>query len=291
MFILILLVLFSLFLIVRFPALRIAVFSPVKVFIHFIRDSVDYFYYKKYNLCPTGEMVCFSGLFGKGKTLSAVHTVRKLYKKYNDKKVYDPARRAFVRQKIHILSNVTFTDIPFSPLSSLAEVVSEMQLSSQIDEKEHTLTVILILIDEASVQLNSRAFKANVNPEFLNSLLTCRHYHSSFFYTSQRFNLTDKLLRDVTQRVIDCDKVWRFQIQRLYDAWTLENTSRPDEVRPLSVSGFFVLDDDYNAYNTMAVVSSLSKAWKQNDLLTEEEILLRRNYHNNNNENEEKKRK
>lgn len=36
----------------------------------------DFYYYikrKEYNVCRTGELVAYTGLFGKGKTLSAVH--------------------------------------------------------------------------------------------------------------------------------------------------------------------------------------------------------------------------
>lgn len=280
-----------LFILARFPAVRLAFFRPLSTYLAACRDFIDYIYYRKFDLCPSGDMVCFSGLFGKGKTLSAVHTVRGLYKRYNDRKVYDPARRAFVRQKVLILSNVTFKDVPYVPLNSLADIVKEMEVNEQIDKEQHTLTAIIIFIDEASVQLNSRSFKANINPEFLNMLLTCRHYHASFYYTSQRFNLTDKLLRDVTQMVVDCRKVWRFQVQALYDAWTLENTSRPDQVKPLKMGGFFVSDSDYASYDTMAVVGSLKKSWKEGDLMTDEEILNRRCYMNQNNEDKEEEKK
>ena len=206
---------------VKVPVIRIAVSHPLRSFFTSISDFVDYVYLKKYNLCPVGEMVCFTGLFGKGKTLSAVHTVRSLYRRYNNRVVYDPSQNAFVRQKIVILSNVTFNDIPFIPLTALSEVVSQLDRNVALDKQEHTYSVVLVLIDEASVQLNSRSFRSNMNADFINSLLTCRHYHASFFYTSQRFNLTDKLLRDVTQLVVDCNKIWRFQVQTLYDAWKL----------------------------------------------------------------------
>lgn len=262
---------------VKVPVIRIAVSHPLRSFFTSISDFVDYVYLKKYNLCPVGEMVCFTGLFGKGKTLSAVHTVRSLYRRYNNRVVYDPSQNAFVRQKIVILSNVTFNDIPFIPLTALSEVVSQLDRNVALDKQEHTYSVVLVLIDEASVQLNSRSFRSNMNADFINSLLTCRHYHASFFYTSQRFNLTDKLLRDVTQLVVDCNKIWRFQVQTLYDAWKLENCSDPSNVSSIRTSGFFILDSDYKAYDTLAVVSNLKKSWSDDDMLSDKEILELRN--------------
>ena len=90
--------------------------------------------------------------------------------------------------------------------------------NKNIDNEMNTRTVVLVLLDEASVQLNSRAFKTNIDPIFLNTLLTSRHYHISFLYSSQKFKLTDALMRSVTQKCINCHKVWRFMVQDVYDA-------------------------------------------------------------------------
>ena len=109
--------------------------------------------------------------------------------------------------------------------------------------REHdTLTVTLVLGDEFSVQMNSRNFKSNIDPLFLNTLLTCRHYHISMFYTAQRFGHVDALLRQVTSCVVDCNKLWRFQRQNLYDAWEVENATSPRLVSPIARRCWFVTD-------------------------------------------------
>lgn len=262
--------------VLKWPAFRLFVFNPLLDIVYGVSDIVDYIRYCGWRVCPSGSMVCFTGLFGRGKTLSAVHTVCSLYRRYNGKKVYNKKLNRWDTQRIYILSNVDLLTIPFVKLDSLAEVVSEAYSSKQYDVENKTRTCVIVLVDEASVQLNSRSFKSNISADFLNTLLTCRHYHMSFFYTAQRFNLADKLLRDVTQQVIDCRKIWRLQAQYTYDAWELENSARPDEVRPRRKGGFFILDRDYHAYDTLGVVDTLKKRTEAGDMLSEEEILSRR---------------
>lgn len=149
-----------------------------------------------------------------------------------------------------------------------------------------------MLIDEASVQLNSRNFKSNINADFLNTLLTSRHYHISMYYTSQKFNLTDKLLRDVTQLVYECNKIWRYQTQKIYDATELENATNVNQVKPIRRVGWFVRNRDYNRFDTLAVVDNLKKSFDENDFLSDREILeLRAPHYYNEMQEEKKKRK
>jgi hypothetical protein len=121
--------------------------------------------------------------------------------------------------------------------------------------------------------MNSRDFKNNFNAYFLNTLLCCRHYHISFFGTSQRFAHCDKLLRDVTRNVIQCSKFWRFQTLRYYDAWDVENAQNPELVKPRYVRCWFVRNKDYAAYDTLAVVGNLEKDFANGKLASEQDIL------------------
>lgn len=52
---------------------RLIVLHPLAVPRYGLVDLFKYFKYKQYNECKTGELVAYVGLFGKGKTLSAVH--------------------------------------------------------------------------------------------------------------------------------------------------------------------------------------------------------------------------
>ena len=108
---------------------------------------------------------------------------------------------------------------------------------------------------------------------FLNTILTCRHYYISLYYTAQRFGHVDALLRQVTSCVVECDKLWRFQRLYLYDAWDLENAANSQLVAPRGRSCWFVRNSDYAAYDTLACVGNLKKSMKAGDMMSEEEIL------------------
>lgn len=260
-----------------FVPARLMVLHPFSFLWNMIRDLVSYIIHMEWRLCKRADLYCYTGLFGKGKTLSAVHDILRMYKKYNNKKVFDFSRKKWVKQKVRILSNVRLKTVPFEYMRSLSQIVRFAETQNKLDEESGELTLLFILIDEASVQLNCRSYKDNINPEFLNTLLTCRHYHICGIYcTSQRFHLEDKLLRDVTQKVIDCRKTWRFQVNYYYDAWEMENAMNPLLLKPTRRTGFFVRNQDYSAYDTLACVEELSKSCKAADMLSDQEILALR---------------
>lgn len=256
---------------------RIIVMHPFDVFIYAFKDCYKWLRYCRWREGKMGQLIAFVGLFGKGKTLSAVHYIVSKYKKYNNRLVYDFNRQKWVTQVVHVISNVELS-IPYEHFSGLVQVVQAAQQYKQMDEENDTLTLIYILGDEFSVQLNSRKFKDNIDPLFLNTLLTCRHHHISLIYTSQRFNHVDALLRQVTSFVVSCNKTWRFMVHKQYDAYQLENATDPLLIKPMRRFGWFVRDRDYQAYDTLACVDNLSKSCQSGDMLSEDEILaLQRN--------------
>lgn len=225
----------------------------------------------QYNTCKTGELVAYTGLFGKGKTLSAVHRVVSEYARYNGRLVWCPRRKRMVTQRIHVISNVSLS-VPYEDFISLEQIVLAAERSRAYDDAHNTLTVTLVLGDEFSVQMNSRNFKTNIDPLFLNTILTCRHDYISLYYTAQRFGHVDALLRQVTSYVVECDKLWRFQRVNSYDAWDMENANSAQLVRPFFRGCWFVRDSDYRAYDTLACVGNLKKSMQAGDMMSEEEI-------------------
>lgn len=254
------------------PSFRCGVSRPVSVVCNAAKDAARYFRLKKYNLCKTGDLNIYCGYFGSGKTLSLVHKVVGLYEHYNGLPVWCERRKKWVTQRVLVLSNVTLS-IPYISLQSLSQVVAASKTNTAYDDKHDTLTITAVCMDELSLQMNSRSFKENFNAYFLNCLLCCRHYHISFYGSSQRFQHVDKLMRDVTLSVIQCRKFWRFQLNFFYDAWEMENATSPDLIRPLKKVCWFVRDKDYNAYDTLAVVDNLKKKMDDGDILTDAEIL------------------
>lgn len=250
---------------------RVIVTHPVQTIKYVCIDVYNFIRHKLFNICPDGRIIAFCGLFGKGKTLSMIHKAVALYDRYNDKIVWD-AEKGFIRQYVQLLSNVSISDRPFVEFRSLSQIVDIAEKQKHYDDKHNIRTVTIALIDEASVQCNSRNFKSNFDMVFINSLLTCRHHHIMLMYSAQRFNNVDKLLRDVTSFVYDCNKVWRVMVHRIYDAWDLENTSDVTKIKPLKRQGWFIRNSDYR-YNTLSVVDNFVKDAKSGDMISETDIL------------------
>lgn len=256
-----------------FVPFRLAILNPIATLYYGVTDFVAYMLHRKWRLLDGGILNCYGAHFGGGKTLSMAHFITRLYEKKNNKKVWDRGRKKWVTQKIHVIANFELKSIPYEKLESLSQVLACAKYNKQIDEENDTRTVTVVLIDEASVQLNSRNFKSNIDANFLNTLLTCRHYHISLWYSSQKFKLTDALMRSVTQRYINCNKVWRFMCLSVYNADEIEYASDPTMVKPLYRDGFFIRNKDYESYDTLACVDALERSAKEGDMLTEKEIL------------------
>lgn len=91
--------------------------------------------------------------------------------------------------------------------------------------------------------------------------------------TSQRSGMVDKLMRDCCNWYISCQKIWRFEILRWYDAYSIECATEPDTVPPKKRRGYFIKDNLFSNYDTYANVKALEKSCKDGDMLTEEQIL------------------
>lgn len=267
-----------LFIIWRYPAIIVCAITHIPSFLKYgVKDAIDNIKHKPGRIPKMGQCICFSGLFGMGKTLSAVHTVRMIYRAYSGTRVFCPRRKEWVTLRVNILSNVHLIGIPYIPLVGLQQVVDLSKTVQKYDDEHNTLTVSPVLIDEAGAMLNSREFKKNIDPLVLNAILTCRHANISIFYTAQRFMHVDALLRQVTSYVYECKKVWRFQFQRKYDAWALEQAQDPSKVPCMSILSWFVRDVDYNSYDTFEFVENLIKQVEEGKMISEEEIIANLN--------------
>ncbi len=255
------------------PYVRMVSFNIHYVVYYAPKDFYYWIRHKGWRNLQTGKIWCYCAPdFGGGKTLSAVNYVESLYKAFNDLIVWDFSRSKFVTQKVDVISNVNFENIPFTPLTSLSQVCDAATRCKPMDVYNNTVTCTLVLIDEASSELNSRSFKDNINPLFLKDLVTCRHNHISIYYTTQDYKLVDALLRTVTSRVIYAFKKWRLCVHYFYDPKELEIAGSYRLIKPTGSGGFFVRDKHFTAYDTYANVDKLMKRFDEGDLLSEEEI-------------------
>ena len=229
---------------------------------------VDVIVHKRWNESRAyGRIMCYTGLFGQGKTKECVRFITEHYKQYNGKMIYDPYEKEWIEQEIRVYSNVELT-IPYIQLTSLQQLVDCQGTNPGI--------VNLFLIDEASVVFNSREFKNNFSTPALNTILTSRHHKIGIFLTAQRFGHMDALLRQVTARVYECN-YWPFaRVQRIreYDAWDLENCTTLSLVKPLSTRYYFTTKKVYGYYNTLAMVSDIAKQCKDKVFATDAEVLV-----------------
>ena len=97
------------------------------------KDLYKYFKYHLFNEFQTGKLICYTALFGGGKTLSCVHYINHLYDRYNNKKLYNPIKRCWITQKVHVISNVDLK-IPYEKFTSLSQVVRVAEKFKEIDE-------------------------------------------------------------------------------------------------------------------------------------------------------------
>lgn len=248
------------------------------VLVYGVQDLIKYIKHKEWGCAPYGQIRCYiaqdSQSFGCGKTLSATKYIVDLYNTYNGKLVWNDKKKKFVKQNIHVLSNVEFNSIPYERLESLQQFVQETNEDNLLlDDENDTLTVTYMFIDEASSQLNSREFKSNFNPLFISRLLTTRHVRASIILTSQRSGMIDKLMREVTNIYIGCKKIWRFQFNYIFDAYAVECNQSTAGIRPIRVACKFVRDSDFSAYDTYSSVKTLLKDVKEGKVYSEEQIL------------------
>lgn len=252
-----------------FPFGRFFTTHVIRIVIGAVPDIIQYIHYRRWNECSSfGRIVCYTGLFGQGKTKECVRFITNQYERYNGKMIYDLEHGAWVQQRIVVYSNVDLT-IPYVKLTSLQQLVDCQYSDPGV--------VNLFLIDEASVVFNSREFKSNFSTPALNIILTSRHHKIGIYLTSQRFGHMDALLRQVTSFVYDCAFFKPLRIQRIkvYDAWECENCSNLLLLKPLRVMYHYTTNEDYDNYDTYAMVEAISKKCEDNDFYSDEQVLAR----------------
>lgn len=267
---------------------RLFVSMPVSIISYAVKDLWHYF--TRYRNIPKKSFIrVYVGLFGQGKTLSAVHDVIEFYNEYNDKMVYDDRQNKFVKQRVFILSNVNLVGVPYRKFTSMQQLINISRWRHIDDKAKGFRTITVVLGDEFSVQMNSRSFRDNLSPLALNAILCSRHAIIDRFYlTSQRFSHMDALLRQVSSEVVECTKIWRYQKNVYYDAYEYENYNH-DVLKVKENRAFFVTDELYKSYDTHQVVSQLIKATESGDLIPPDQELRLKELNNGKLEHVKKK--
>lgn len=233
--ILILIVIFLLFI---FPLTRCFILNFHYVVFYSIKDIIHYIRFKEWLKFNLYGIDMFCGMFGHGKTLSLVHRANELYQHYGD--------------KLHFVSNISLNGIPYTPLVSFEQLVDLGEIPFE-DECVGTV----VIIDEIENVLNNRNY-AKFPLAMLHTLTQQRKKKVYIMCTAQRFFMVDKLFRSITTKVIDCNKIWRFQNYCVYDAWEYECAINPKLIQPYHFGCWFVHDSDFDCYDTSEMVSKSS---------------------------------
>lgn len=256
-----------------FPAFGCALLHPFSTTGYGVVDILKYIRYKKWNDAEktVGEIACFQGLFGHGKTLSEVHYVTRLYNQYNGKMVFKDG--SWKRQNVMILSNIELTKTPYRHFVNFQQLVDICDGIKDFDEENNSYTICYVIIDEMQNVCNSRNFKSNFSSasDVLRVLTQIRKYRCSIWYTSTRFNQTDAFIRQDTMYVYNVAKYWRFQRVDKFDAWDLECSNNVQLCKPLSRSCWFIRNKDYAAYDTHALATQISQDVKSGSMIPEDQ--------------------
>ena len=100
---------------VVFVPVRLAIFHPIKTIRYAVTDTYYYFKHRDFDRYDGGLLNCYFAHFGGGKTLSASEYVCELFRKYNNKKVWDRDIKNPVL--IYGLTNVGFVAYSISSAS------------------------------------------------------------------------------------------------------------------------------------------------------------------------------
>ena len=253
------------------------IMHPRQVISNAVIDLFRYIKYKEWNrLKDYGRFDVFIAderqPFGSGKTLNAVASVLSIYNRYNDVNVFDFARGEFVKQYVHIYSNIKLCSANYIHLYSTYQLIQIANGEGIPDDgNEH---IFVFLIDELGRLFNNRDWKTNINSDFLGALLQQRKHHIIIKGTVQDYSLFDATMRKICTSVYSCSKKWRFLRLQEYYAKDLERANFNTALLQVrSQQCLFATDEVYNSYDTNEVVGNLIKEIEAGEHLNNQEIL------------------
>lgn len=161
------------------------------------------------------------------------HHVRKLYKKFGD--------------SILIISNYKLFGIPYVPLENFNQLLHFSDYGGKYQG-------FVVCIDEIEAVLSNRNYQS-FPLALLSPLCQQRKLKVKIYCSAQRWAMIDVIFRRITDRVIDCNKFWRLQSMRYYDAWDYENATSVQMIKPYGANWWFIHNSDFNAYSTEQTIT------------------------------------
>lgn len=251
-------------------------------------DIYIYIRYKKYNLAEQQNMMIFVAnpktAFGSGKTLMMCKYFYSYYKRYNNKVIYVKDEKGdYVKKIQHIVcfSNLDIKGIPTIWFDSLEMLEEWKDKKAELEQNDPDgIYKLIILTDELGAVLNSRSFKSNITNSNINTILQQRHLDVCLWVSSsQRFSFVDALYRNSIDKCITCKLCGflgykkRLLLTESYLAQDVENAGTDIKIKPIKRKCFFIVDSDYDRYDTKHMITDLIHKAKTGDLISDEEYL------------------
>lgn len=241
-----------------FSAIIESIKNAPRFWANIIKDFIRLTKNKEWNKFNYWGLHLYLGMFGGGKTISAV------------KRVYEICKR---HKGVTVLTNLNLFNFPKD--TTIIKLVNSRQILDLPDKS-------IVLIDEIGSIFNSRDFssgKKSVPKPVYQLILQCRHRRIVLFGTVQRWNLLDKQLRDIADSVTVCHSYFADPLARYttnstynaqeYDKW-FANPLLP--LRRTSYCGYVQTDDLRKRYDTIEMVEGMLEA----DYIPDEQILQNR---------------
>lgn len=241
-----------------FSAILEALKNAPRFWANIIKDFIRLTKNREWNKFNYWGLHLYLGMFGGGKTISAV------------KRVYEICKR---HKGVTVLTNLNLFNFPKD--TTIIKLVNSRQILDLPDKS-------IVLIDEIGSIFNSRDFagsKKSVPKPVYQLILQCRHRRITLFGTVQRWNLLDKQLRDIADTVTVChsylsDPLCRYTTNSTYNAQEYDKwfTNPLLPLRRTGYSAFVQTDDLRSKYDTIEMVEGMLEA----EYVPDEQILQNR---------------
>lgn len=186
----------------------------------------------KGKMFPLG-MTVYKGLQGSGKSLSLTVDAFDIKKEFPDCVVF---------------SNMFLYGIEYHLYKSVSDLIEALKFRNGSKG-------VLILIDEAQNYFNK---KSGVPLEIMSQLCQNRKNRRCILMTSQIWEDLDVMLRKQVKTVVNCSKVWKFQVNNYFDGEQLTFDKFSSEyVAPKKFTKIFKHNNFYySRYNTLEVIQT-----------------------------------
>lgn len=227
-------------------------------FVLICKDFIKWVHNRGWNDFNYWGLHLFIGMFGAGKTISAVRRCYNICKSHKG---------------VTVLTNLSLFGFPDH--TRIIKLVNSEQMLTLPDKS-------IVLIDEIGSIFNNRDFansKKSVSKPVYQFILQCRHRRVMLLGTVQRWNLLDKQLRDITDSVTVCHSHFghpfcRYTTCSEYDAVDYDRAYN-NPLLPLSCKdyyGYIQTDELRQKYDTKEMVEGALTA----EYIPDSEILANR---------------